>query len=91
MTNDEKYELAMNGAKAVKAIAESIVLMADATLTFKRQDDVELESRGLDGTIAMLTPYVLSLDESEQGLGDIRGDREFINKVAFEYYKLASL
>lgn len=91
MTNDEKYELAMNGAKAIKAIAESIVLMADATLAYKRHGDAELESRGLDGTIAILTPYVLSLDESEQGLGDIRGDREFINKVAFDYQKLASL
>ncbi len=89
MTNDEKYTLAMDGAKAVKAIAESIVRMADATLTYKRHDDAELEGRGLDGVIMMLTPYVLSLDESEQGLGDIRGDREFINRVSREYYNLA--
>lgn len=90
MTNDEKYELAMNGARAVKAIAESIVKMADATLTYKRQDDADLDGRGLDGVLMMLTPYVLSLDESEQGLGDVRGDREFINKVAEDYYKLTS-
>lgn len=81
MSNDEKYQLLLDASKAVELMAGRIVKMAHATSTFIRQEDSEFESKAMDNALLVLHPYLFSLFDSEEGLGDPGKDREWIWSV----------